>query len=123
MKNFLLRFLLATAATVLTFALSPSLHAQLANQDPTPAATQQPQQNEAQMPSSGDTTTQDAKTFSGRIVKENGDLVLMDPVTKVSYKLSDPTKAKPYIGKQVKVTGKLDMSSNTINVERIELLS
>jgi hypothetical protein len=120
MKNFLLRFLLAMAATVLTFALSPSLHAQPANQDPTPTATHQ---NEAQIPSSGDATTQDAKTFSGRIVKENGDLVLMDPVTKVVYKLSDPAKATPYIGKQVKVTGKLDMSSNTINVERIELLS
>ena len=75
------------------------------------------------MPASGDATTHEAKTFSGRITKENGDLVLKDPVTKVSYKLSDQDKAKHYVGKKVKVTGKLDMNSNTIEVDSIELLS
>ncbi len=75
------------------------------------------------MPASGDATTHEAKTFTGRIVKENGDLVLKDPVTKVSYKLDDAAKAKQYMGKQVKVTGKLDMNTNTIQIENIELLS
>jgi uncharacterized protein YdeI (BOF family) len=129
MKKFLLRFSFAALATVLALALTPSLHAQQADQDntqatpqqATPAATQQPQQNQAQMPSSGDTTTQEANAFAGRIVKENGDLVLKDPVSNVSYKLSDPAKAQPFVGKQVKVTGKLDVNSNTIAVEKIEL--
>ena len=105
----------------------------------TPAATQEPtarpqqdphepaassQQNEPQMPSAGaDAQTQDAKSFSGRITKENGKIVLKDPVTKTSYQIDDVSKAKPYMGKQVKVTGKLDMSSNTIHVDSIEPMS
>jgi Protein of unknown function (DUF5818) len=131
MKKFLLHFSLATAVTLLTLALPPSMRAQQADQDPAPAtpqqadpaAAQQQQQNEAQMPASGDTTTHEAQAFSGRIVKEKGELVLKDPVSKISYKLDDPAKAKQYVGKQVKVTGKLDMNSNTIQVEGIEPLS
>jgi uncharacterized protein YdeI (BOF family) len=131
MRKFLLHFSLATAVSLLTLAFVPSMHAQQADQDRAPAtpqqadptAAQQQQQNEAQMPSSGDTTTREAQTFSGRIVKEKGELVLKDPVSKVSYKLDDPAKAKQYLGKQVKVTGKLDMNSNTIQVDGIEPLS
>jgi uncharacterized protein YdeI (BOF family) len=133
MKKFLLHFSLATAVTILTLALAPSMHAQQADQDPAPAASQQAdpaaaqqpqqQQNEAQMPASGDTATHEAQAFSGRIVKEKGELVLKDPVSKVSYKLDDPAKAKQYVGKQVKVTGKLDINSNTIQVDGIEPLS
>lgn len=120
----------AACAVVMLLILSfgPSLHGQQADQDPAPASPHQPdataqQQNEAQMPASGDTTTHEAKTFTGHIVKENGELVLKDPVTKVSYKLDDAAKARQYVGKQVKVIGKLDMNSNTILIERIELLS
>jgi uncharacterized protein YdeI (BOF family) len=127
-KNFLLRLSLAAALTLLiTLALGQSLHAQQPDQDPAPATPHKPeaaqQATEAQMPASGDATTHEAKTFSGNIVKENGELVLKDPVTKVSYKLNDAAKAKQYIGKRVKVTGKLDMDSNTIQIESIELLS
>lgn len=129
MKNFVLRFLMAAAVTLVAVTLAPSMHAQQqADQDAAPATPHhpsaadapQPQQNEAQMPASGDSTAQDAKTFSGVIAKENGDLVLKDPVTKVSYKLDDPSKAKQYLGKQVKVSGKLDMNTNTIQVNSIE---
>jgi len=67
--------------------------------------------------------THEATTFSGKITKEDGKLVLKDPVTKVSYKLDDQTQAKQYIGKSVKVSGKLDMNSNTIQVDSIEPLS
>lgn len=129
MKKLLLHFSLATAVTVLTLAITPTTYAQQSDQDPAPArprqqaAAQQQQQNEAQMPNSGDTTTHEAQTFTGRIARENGDIVLKDPVTKVSYKLDDPVKAKPYMGKQVKVTGKLDMNSNTIQVDGIEPIS
>jgi hypothetical protein len=131
MRKFLLHFSLATAVAALTLAYCPSVHAQQADQDSDktaaheadPATAQQGQEHEAQMPASGEATTQEAKTFTGRIVKENGDLVLKDQVTEVSYKLSDPAKAKKYVGKQVKVSGKLDLNSNTIQVESIELLS
>jgi|SRR5712671_3485658 len=92
-------------------------------QDPhEPAASSQ--QNEPQMPAAGaDAQTQDAKSFSGRITKENGKIVLKDPVTKTSYQIDDVSKAKPFMGKQVKVTGKLDISSNTIHVDSIEPMS
>jgi hypothetical protein len=121
MKTFLLHLSLAAAVSILTLALAPSVHAQQAGQNPAPTAAQQ--QNQAQMPPSGDTATHEDKAFTGRIVKENGDLVLKDPVSKVTYKLSDPAKAKEFVGKQVKVTGKLDMNSNTIEVGNIEPLS
>jgi Protein of unknown function (DUF5818) len=133
MKKFLLHFSLATAVSLLTIAIAPSMYAQQSDQDPAPATPQQQaaaqqqqqqqQQNEAQMPHSGDTTTQEAQTFTGSIAKENGELVLKDSVTKVSYKLDDPAKAKQYVGKHVKVTGKLNMNSNTIQIEGIKPLS
>jgi hypothetical protein len=75
------------------------------------------------MPASGESTTEEAKVFSGRIVNEKGELVLQDPVTKVIYKFDEPVKAKQYVGKQVKVTGKLDADSNTIQVQDIEPIS
>jgi hypothetical protein len=127
LRRFSLNFPFCSALMLLIFWFGPSLHAQQqADQDPAPATPHQAtaeQQNEAQMPASGDTTTHEAKTFTGHIVKENGELVLKDPVTKVSYKLDDAAKARQYVGKQVKVIGKLDMNSNTILIESIELLS
>jgi hypothetical protein len=125
-----LRFSMITAVALFSIAVGSSLRAQQADQDPAPAtphqpeaASPQPQQNEAQMPASGDTTTHEAKTFSGRIVERNGDLLLQDPVTKVSYKLNDRSKVKQYVGKQVKVSGKLDTNRNTIQVDSIEPMS
>jgi len=130
MNRVLQHFSLGAVVALLAISLGPSLHAQQADQDPSPNAPEktnpavpQAQQNEAQMPASGEATTREAKTFTGRIVKEEGQIVLKDPVTKVSYKLNDPAKAKQYVGKQVKATGKLDLNSNTIQVERIEPLS
>jgi hypothetical protein len=127
MKKFLLRFFLAATLTLLTISLSYSAGAQQPDQDPAPAsrhsAGQQSQQNEAQMPSSGDTTTNEAQAFTGRITKESGEIVLKDPVTKVSYKLNDQAKANRYLGKRVKITGKLQMNSNTILVDSIEPVS
>jgi len=128
MKKFFRNFPLALAVMFLTLTLGTSVRAQQADQDPAPAtphkpdstATQPTQPNENQMPASGEITTHEAQTFSGTVMKENGDIVLKDPVTKVSYKLSDTAKAKPYLGKQVKVTGKLETSSNTIQVDQIE---
>jgi hypothetical protein len=128
MKQFLRRLIFATAITFLAVVLAPAAHAQQTDQDPAPAtahkadptAVPNQQANEAQMPASGEATTQEAKFFTGMIVKENQEMVLKDPVTKVTYKLDDVAKAKPYVGKRVKVTGKLDMDSNTIRIETIE---
>lgn len=129
MKRTLERFSLATSVTLLAAVLAAPLHAQRAGQGSvsnTPAKTNpavpQAQQNEAQMPASGEATTRDAKTFTGRIMRENGQIVLKDPITKVSYKLDDVTKATQYMGKQVKATGKLDLNTNTIQLEHIEPL-
>jgi hypothetical protein len=130
MKRLLKKFSLVATLTLLTVVLVPHLHAQQADQDPSPSAptkanpaVPQAQQNEAQMPASGEATTRDAKTFTGRIVKEDGQIVLKDPVTKVTYKLDDAAKARQYLGKQVKATGKLDMNTNTIQIEHLEPIS
>ena len=130
MRLILQQFSAAAVVTFLAMVLGSSLQAQQADQDPSPTAPErtnpavpQAQQNEAQMPASGEATTREAKVFTGRIVKEDGQIVLKDPVTKVSYKLDDTAKAKQYLGKQVKATGKLDLNTNTIQLERIEPLS
>jgi hypothetical protein len=130
MKQFLMRLLLASAVTLVAVVLAPPVHAQQGSQDSAPSAPQKadpaavPSQhaNEGQMPASGEATTEEAKSFTGRIVKENGGMVLEDKVTKVTYRLDDAAKAKQYAGKRVKVIGKLDMDSNTIRVQSIALV-
>jgi len=47
--------------------------------------------------------------------------LLKDPVTKLNYQLDDHGTAKKFIGKRVKVMGKLE-KSNTIQVSSIELI-
>jgi hypothetical protein len=133
MKNFLMRILLAAALTLVAFVLTSPARAQQADEDPAqatphqaqPSAAPQSPQRDAPVPSSpsGDAQTQEALAFTGRVAKEQGQLVLKDPVTKMNYQLEDQAKAKPYVGKQVKVTGKLEMRSNTIRIESIEPLS
>lgn len=132
MKNFLIRILLAAALTLVTFGLVSSAQAQQADEDPAPARPQQqqpttvpksPQQQQSSVPTSDDNETQQALAFTGRVTSDQGRLVLNDPVTKMSYQLDDQTKAKPYVGKQVKVIGKLEMKSNTIHIDSIEPVS
>src|SRR5260370_28376106 len=121
MNKFLVRLSLATAVTMGVIVLGSSANAQDQQSSQAPAATpeQQQQPNETQ----SDMKSQDAKSFTGRVAKEKGKLVLKDPVTKMSYQLDDQDKAATYVGKQVKVTGKLDMNSNTIQVDSIEPIS
>ncbi len=134
MNKFLLRFLLVAAVTILAVSLTQSGEAQPFSQNASakaaqsapvqsPPTAQQQGNNEAQMPASGDTTTHEANAFTGRVVRQDGEIVLMDAVSKVTYKFDDPAKAKKYIGQHVKVTGKLEMNSNTILVESIEIIS
>lgn len=93
----------------------PGLFAQDASSQPSASQAAQPAQDQ-----------QLAKTFIGVIGKSKGALVLkqgyasQDPNAKTTYKLDDQEKAKQYLGKNVKVTGTLDASSNTIHVSAIE---
>jgi len=127
MRNFLVRLLLALAITLVAFALASPTNAQNKNNDDPsaaslPLAQQSQQQPDASSASSRDAQTQDALAFTGRVVKDKEKLVLNDPVTKMRYQFDDQSKAKPFIGKQAKVIGRLDMNSNTIHIERIEAL-
>jgi hypothetical protein len=146
MNKFLVRLSLAAAVTMGVIVLGSSANAQDQQSSQEPAATapaqqqqppatppdqapaatpeQQQQPNETQSnETQSDMKSQDAKSFTGRVAKEKGKLVLKDPMTKMSYQLDDQDKAASYVGKQVKVTGKLDMNSNTIQVESIEPIS
>jgi hemolysin activation/secretion protein len=130
MNNFLVRILLAAAVTLVAFVVAAPAPAQQADEDRTatsprqqqPKTPPQSQQNAAQPPSSSDPQTQDALSFTGLVVKDKGQIVLKDPITKMSYQFDDESKAKQYVGKQVRVTGRLDMSSNTIHMDKIEAL-
>lgn len=66
---------------------------------------------------------QQAQSFSGKIVKSGSDYSLKDETTSATYKLDAADQAKQFVGKDVKVTGTLDPSTNTIHVERIELVT
>jgi photosystem II stability/assembly factor-like uncharacterized protein len=115
MKNSLVRLTLASFVMAAMIALTALCAAQPAN-----ANAQQPVATQQQTQPQYDAQTQDAKPFNGTIVKEKGKLVLKDTVANVSYQLDDQDKAKQFLGKQVRVTGKLDMNTNLIHVESIE---
>ena len=65
----------------------------------------------------------EAKAFTGTIVKDGKNFMLKDTASDVSYKVDDDSKVKDYVGKQVKITGTLDSSSNVIHIDSIEVLS
>jgi len=97
-------------AAALFCAFTPSLPAQSGN-----AQQQEPQQQ----------TQQQSKTFAGKIVKlQSGQFALVTGQTPdgklAGHFLDDQTDAKKYEGKQVMVTGTLDMASNTIHVTNIQ---
>jgi hypothetical protein len=63
---------------------------------------------------------QEAKMFSGTIIKNGDNFILSDAANKLSYVLDDAEKARQYEGKKVKVTGTVDVASNTIHVQTIQ---
>jgi hypothetical protein len=117
MKNIPFRLLLAVGVTAVAFALGPLGDAQQADETPKPGS---PHRRDAQLHSSEEVQTQDALGFTGRVLREKGRIVLRDPVTKISYQFDDQSRARRYFGRQVKVTGRLDLNSNTIHIESIE---
>src|ERR1700739_3290045 len=64
--------------------------------------------------------TPKAKTFTGTIVKRGDNFVLNDVVNKTAYMLDDAEQASQFEGKKVKVTGTVDVASNTLHVETIK---
>jgi uncharacterized protein DUF5818 len=69
-------------------------------------------------PASSGAMPSDARSFVGSIVKASGKYVLHTGGT--DYQLDDQHTAKKFEGKDVKVTGQLDASSNTIRVQSID---
>jgi hypothetical protein len=69
-----------------------------------------------------DNATKDAQTFLGRITQTEGKFVLVDTENKATFQLDDQEKAKPFDGKTVKVTGKLDPDKNIIHVLDIQVV-
>jgi hypothetical protein len=129
MKDFLLRLLLAAVVMLVAFGLSSSVKAQEAGDQagssgqPKSTARQQSRPAQDTKASLSDAQTLDALEFAGRLVKENGRILLKDAVTKMSYQLDDQSRARPYLGKQVRVVGKLDLDSNMIHIDRLEPIS
>ncbi|HXR76318.1 MAG TPA: DUF5818 domain-containing protein [Bryobacteraceae bacterium] len=97
---------MAAAIVLAVPQLTPTLQAQSENQTP---SAQQDQQK--------------TKTFVGKVVKaKNGQYALLtdEQAGKGAY-LDDQEKAKQFEGKNVKVTGVLELSKDLIHVVNIEL--
>jgi hypothetical protein len=62
-----------------------------------------------------------ALTFTGTVIKDGEQFTLRDS-SGVVYLLDDSTKARPFEGKPVKVTGHLGTEAKIIQVENIEVI-
>lgn len=98
---------------VLCFRSQPAFAQRSQPSDPT--AQQQPMQPDDQTPANAAA----AKTFSGKIVKTGGKLVLKT-ADKTTYQIDDQQKAQDFLNKSVKVTGVLDAETGTIRVTAID---
>ena len=114
-------FLMAGALCTCT----PGLYAQ--NEQAPPPQQQQPQQQppqQAEPPEQQQETTPQNQTFAGTIMKlQDGKYALVTGKTSQGqlsgHFLDDQNDAQKYDGKKVRVTGSLDMASNTIHVNKI----
>ncbi|HTS34761.1 MAG TPA: DUF5818 domain-containing protein [Candidatus Solibacter sp.] len=122
---------LAMVAAIFTVLVAAgTLTAQQAVVDPTPATLSAATDSQQAPPSPQsdsaapvhDPQTQDVLAFTGRVKRDKGQIVLNDPVTKISYLFDDQLRAKQFLGRRVKVTGKLELSSNRIRIESIEAI-
>lgn len=109
-----------TAVLALGLACIPALSQTQPSQDPP----QQPSQSQPSQasPSASDSMPQ-SQSFTGTIVKGSDGYMLQDDTNKTSYKLDDAKQAKKFAGKNVKVSGTLDSSSNTIHVTSVQASS
>jgi uncharacterized protein DUF5818 len=66
---------------------------------------------------------QPVQKFQGTIVKSKDKYILQDKASGATYQLDNQDKAKEFAGRDVKVTGTLDPSTNTIQVSDIQTQS
>jgi len=91
-----------------------------------PDTSQQPTQSQPSQAQPGQTasdSTAQSQALTGTIVKGSDGYMLQDDTAKTSYKLDDAKQAKKFAGKNVKVTGTLDSTSNTIHVTNVQAAS
>jgi hypothetical protein len=69
--------------------------------------------------SAASNTSDSAKTFMGSVALSKDEYVLRSGDKE--YKLDDQSKAKQYVGKDVKVLGSLDRHSNRIHIQSIDI--
>jgi hypothetical protein len=100
-------------AVVFALAMLPAAFAQSTSSPSQDPSMQQPSSS----PSSAGSSDA-ARSFVGSIAKTGGKYVLHTGGT--DYQLDDQSQAKKFEGKDVKVTGQLDASSNTIKVQSID---
>jgi len=113
-----LPLLLSTLALVALSTLM--LQATAVAQQDAPARQPGAQQNQDPAASSPMNQTSNSQTFVGKITRASGKYVLKDDATQATYALDDQSQAKKFEGKSVKVSGKLDAQTNTIQVAAIE---
>ncbi|HET7439740.1 MAG TPA: DUF5818 domain-containing protein [Terriglobales bacterium] len=89
----------------------------------TPGSSQGSGQYSSEANGQGQISSKNQQTFTGRVAHSGDRLVLNDSKSKTTYQLDRQDLAKQYEGKDVKVTGTLDTSDNTIRVSTIEPLS
>ena len=99
--------------TVALYTFNPGISAQSPGSSP---QQEQPQQQ---------TDQQESKTFTGKVMKlQNGNFALVTGQSEQGqasgHFLDNQDEAKKYEGKQVTVTGTLEVASNTIHVTKIE---
>jgi hypothetical protein len=99
----------------LCFASQPAFAQSPQTQTSDPTAQQQPMQPDDQTPANAAAE----KTFSGKIMKSEGKLVLKS-ADETIYQIDDQQKAKEFLNKSVKVTGVLDAETGTIRVTAID---
>ncbi len=63
-----------------------------------------------------------SQTFSGIIMRDGGTYVLKVS-TSTAYPLAEPQKAKPYEGKQLRISGILDANGESLHILSIEPVS
>jgi uncharacterized protein YdeI (BOF family) len=109
---------MALAAGLSTMSFAQQDQAAPSPQQPTAS---QPDQDQSAQPSSpsqdSSPAMQQPSSFAGTVVKAGGKYVLK--TSDANYLLDDQTKAKQYVGQQVKVNGSLDNSTGTIHVSDI----
>jgi uncharacterized protein YdeI (BOF family) len=117
----------AICALVLAFALawggpSEAAGAAIVQTQAQPQPQPQPQPDQAQpqpQQQPGQAQAPAASTFTGTVVKNGEQYMLRDSSGQV-FGLDDSSKAQPFEGKTVKVTGELDQQAKVIHVENIE---